>query len=337
MIFMCFYPLHIFQTKMSPNWTEFPLTYPTPFSLILLNCSPKDLLACRATCVTWRSWFTSSSSIWSKFLTRMLEEDNLPAEENDDDFAKALLSYRMRKLIELDTDTEEDCFKICMKISRALKENVSTKISQESMKRVKRLESIIPVMGPPAIFIRLKVNHPKIKKIVGEMVCRYLSCIILDRQDSSNDYVKRIILKSMYGPDGAQNWVYVNNLRPKDEEDELVSGPEGVVLEGEHRLAEALRMSMQSSSARGEKRKNEEETEEEANSQPCKKVRLEESDQDANEKKDVIESKDEGQNNAETESNDEEEDTEDDNDVKSIYAIEEAKKYIFFCLFNCIY
>ena len=103
MIFMCFYPLHVFQTKMSPNWTEFPLTYPTPFSLILLNCSPKDLLACRATCVTWRSWFTSSSSIWSKFLTRMLEEDNLPAEENDDDFAKALLSYRMRKLIELDT------------------------------------------------------------------------------------------------------------------------------------------------------------------------------------------------------------------------------------------
>merc|ERR1711868_306723 len=107
-----------------------------------------------------------------------------------------------------------------MKISRALKENVSTKISQESMKRVKRLESIIPVMGPPAIFIRLKVNHPKIKKIVGEMVCRYLSCIILDRQDSSNDYVKRIILKSMYGPDGAQNWVYVNNLRLKDEEEE---------------------------------------------------------------------------------------------------------------------
>ena len=43
----------------------------------------------------------------------------------------------------------------------------------------------------------------------------------------------------------------------------------------------------------------------------------------------MIKSKEEGQDNAATESNNEEEDTEDDNEVKSIYAIEEAKKYIF--------
>ena len=63
-----------------------------------------------------------------------------------------------------------------------------------------------------------------------------------------------LVLRSMYGQDGAQNWVYVDNLRPKTkDEEERVNELEGVVLDGPDKLEEALKLSLQSS--RGEKRK----------------------------------------------------------------------------------
>ena len=64
----------------------------------------------------------------------------------------------------------------------------------------------------------------------------------------------------MYGQDGHQNYVYVDNLRSKEEEDEdsndFDDDPEGLVLNREDRLDEGLKMSLQS--LKGEKRKNEE-------------------------------------------------------------------------------
>ena len=235
---------------------QFPLIYPRVFELILLHCDPGDLLACRATCSSWSSWFSSSASIWTRFVSKMLESSDTELFRNK----SFLKSYRLRKLLEHhDTQTEGDCLKLSMKLSRMLKENSDPEVSQETMKRVKKLESIIPVMGPPAIFIRVKVNHPIIKKIIAEMLSGFLGAIILDRQDALKEYVKSFLFQSMYVGSG-QNYVYVDNLRSKEEEDEdsndCDDDPEGFVLEGEDRLSESLKMSLQSS--KGEKRRNEE-------------------------------------------------------------------------------
>ena len=86
-----------------------------------------------------------------------------------------------------------------MKLPRMLKESSDPEVSQETMKRVKKLENVIPVMGPPAIFIRVKVNHPIIKKIIAEMLSGFLGAIILDRQDALKNFVKDFVFRSMYG------------------------------------------------------------------------------------------------------------------------------------------
>ena len=269
--------IRLYSDKM--DLTELPLTHPNLFSMILLNCEPRDLLSCRATCLNWRSWFSSSSSIWAKFVSKLLESRRTELFEN----RSFLKNYRIRKLLEhQDTETEAGCLQLCMKISRILREN-DPQVSQDTMKRVKKLENSIPVMGPPAIFIRVKVDHPVIKKIIGEMLSSFLNCIILDRQDAAKEFVKMFVFRSMYGHDGAQNFVYVDNLRPpvekvEDEDsDDNPRSPEAMVLEGEHQLAEARKLSMQLSS-RGEKRKNEDDAE--AEGQNSKKARRESGDPD---------------------------------------------------------
>ena len=76
-------------------------------------------------------------------------------------------------------------------------ENADPEVSQDTMKRVKKLENAIPVMGPPAIFIRVKVNHPVVKKIIGEMLSSFLGAIILNRQDALKDFVKAFVFRSI--------------------------------------------------------------------------------------------------------------------------------------------
>jgi len=225
--------------------------------------------------------------------------------------------YRVRKLMEQgEQENEADCLKFCMKLNRIRKES-ETFVSKDTMARVKKLEMEIPVMGPPAIFVRLKVNHPRIKKIIGEMLCRYLTCIILDKQDAVKDFVKMLVLRSMYGQDGAQNWVYVDNLRPKTkDEEERVNELEGVVLDGPDKLEEALKLSLQSS--RGEKRKNQDEEE----TGPSKKVKLDEAKCEDNDEVEDAEVGDKESNNEDDTTNDNMNDTTID---QSIYAVEEKK------------
>ena len=277
---------------MDINWEEFPLTHPNLFSSILIHCDPGDILSCRIVCTTWRAWF-NSSSIWSKLLDRLLDDTSLFERSSEHG---PLTWYRMRKLLELSREeSEEDCLVSCMKIHRALKEPVSIQVSEETMARVAKLERTIPVIGPPALFIRVKVDHAVVRKIIGEMLCRYLTVIILDKEDTVQEHVKLMIMRSMYGTDGAQNWIYVDNLRPKakvtEEEDE--DAPEGLVLEGEHRLEEALRMSMEPSN-RGEKRKNSDDSDTEESD--SKKAKLDKDKDDNQEESDMDKSQEDEAN-----------------------------------------
>ena len=288
-----------------PNWTDLPLSHPVPFSSILLCLdNPREVLACRAVCSSWRSWFSASSSLWSKYLSRHLCQDSVLSSPEDDQQA-FLVAYRRRKILEARTEREGDCLRLAVILSRARQE-VCPPVSLETMKLVKTLELSVPVLAPPALFIRLKVDDPVVRKIIVELLSKYLSCICLNKQVilrhnqtiiienhektsqdmADNDEVRTFVLRQTWGPNGSQNWVYVNNLRnlkqeqeekekeEKEEEAEL----EGVVLEGEDKLEEALKLSLE---PRGEKRKPEEESSEAAGQAKRRKEEEEEGEERA--------------------------------------------------------
>ena len=197
-------------------------------------------------------------------------------------------------------------------LTRAGRE-VCPPVSLDTMKLVKTLELSVPVLAPPALFLRLKVNHPVVKKIIVELLSKFLSCICLNKQDvAQNDQVRTFVSRQSWGPNGTQNWAFVNNLRnhnqQQEEEEEEVkaeekdAGLEGVVLEGEHRLEEALKLSLL---PRGEKRKTEEERSEEAGQ--GKRRKLEEEEEKAD-------------------SDAEEEQSSEGEEVKSIYSVDEESK-----------
>merc|ERR1712059_37862 len=116
-----------------------------------------------------------------------------------------------------------------------------------TMQLVGFLESRVRVLGPPAIFVRLKVDHPVVRQVVREAIGNLLSAVILDRRDSNKDVVKATIFRSM--PRG-QNWAYVTfpglSEDQQVEEDEAADGLHARVLPGDQ-LDAALRMSMQPS------------------------------------------------------------------------------------------
>jgi len=210
-----------------PNWTQFPMTYRTPFTLILLECSPRDILACRATCTTWYSWFTSSSTIWSKYLstfTRLAPSD-----------------YRLAKLLELPVAGEADALSLSVKVHRALNEKESV-MNQDFLRLLRALEGMVPVLAPPSVFIRLKVNHPVVREIVQEVLHCYLGRILVDWSGMP-------LLSSM--PQCI--FAFVDIFKKKTEPSVDTSG--SFVPEGEDKLEEALRVSLD---AAGEKRKRNE-------------------------------------------------------------------------------
>ena len=201
-----------------------------------------------------------------------------------------------------------------MVLTRAGRE-ICPPVSLDTMKLVKTLELSVPVLAPPALFLRLKVNHPVVKKIIVELLSKFLSCICLNKQDmAGNDQVRNFVSRQSWGPNGIQNWAFVNNLRnpnqqqEEEQEEELKAeekdgGLEGVVLEGEHRLEEALKLSLQS---RGEKRKPEQgESSEEAGQ--AKRSKLEELEEKADPEA-------------------EEEQSSEGEEGKSIYSVEEESK-----------
>eukprot|EP00092_Neocalanus_flemingeri_P041418 GFUD01045103.1.p1 GENE.GFUD01045103.1~~GFUD01045103.1.p1 ORF type:complete len:493 (+),score=170.87 GFUD01045103.1:55-1533(+) len=246
----------VVEPQTNPNWTEFPLTHRTPFTLILLYCSPMDVLSCRATCSTWHSWFCSSSSIWSKYYSSI--RSSVPD----------LCGYRLEKLMDVPFEGEAAALTLSIKLDRVLNsESILPTMNHDTMVLVKTLEKSVPVLGPPAIFVRLKVNHPVVTKIVAESICRYLGSVLVDKKDIEREEVRRVVFRNMH----RQNWAYVDFGQQRKQPLTLVdvdtSG--SLVLEGgsesrfhaeNDRLEEALRLSLgargdELSGKMGEKRK----------------------------------------------------------------------------------
>jgi len=224
----------------SPNWTDFPLSHPIEFKHILLLCSPVDVLSCRATCSTWHSWFSSSTKFWSKYYSTLCS--SIPK----------VSSYRVGKLTEVPVTGEAAALTQSLKLHRALGEKHPA-MHPDTMGLVKEMERLIPVLGPPYIFIKLKVNHPVVAKIVEEILGRYLGCILVDKNDvDTKEEVRMLVFRNLH----TRQFAYVDFGHQRVE----IDTSDSMVLEGEDKLAEALRLSLESkgqevSGLQGEKRK----------------------------------------------------------------------------------
>merc|ERR1719341_3201844 len=168
-----------------------------------------------------------------------------------------MTSYRVAKLSEVPASDESSALSMSIKLHRAVGENPAM-MNQETMGLVKQMEKLVPVLGPPSIFIRLKVDHPKVAQIVKENLSRYLGCVLVDKKDlEAKEAVRMLVFKSLH----RNQFAYVDFGHQRHEV-EKVDTSDSLVLEGEDRLEEALRLSVGVGGGwLGEKRKRSEEIE----------------------------------------------------------------------------
>ena len=85
------------------------------------------------------------------------------------------------------SENESNAQSLALRIERAaLEESVTANCP--TMYLVRRLEGTVGrILGPPNIFLRLKVNHPIVSQIVQEVLGRHLGSILYDKRDRDND------------------------------------------------------------------------------------------------------------------------------------------------------
>merc|ERR1712142_1442700 len=52
-------------------------------------------------------------------------------------------------------------------------------------------------IGPLSLFIRCKVKHPVVRKIIGETVAEFLNCIVIDVSDKNSTAVQQCLARAM--------------------------------------------------------------------------------------------------------------------------------------------
>jgi len=147
---------------------------------------------------------------------------------------------------------EADALSLSVKAHRAVKEKKSV-MNQETLRLLRVMEKKVPVLGPPSMFIRLKVNHPVVTEIVQEVLDRHLGCILVDKSGvDTEDEVRMLVLRNMQ----QHQFAFIDIVKKKTEPS--VDTSDSLVLEGEDKLEEALRLSLEAAEVPGEKRKRNE-------------------------------------------------------------------------------
>jgi len=151
-------------------------------------------------------------------------------------------------------------------------------MGRQTMYLVRRLEGTVGrILGPPNIFLRLKVNHPVVSQIVQEVLGRHLGSILYDKKDRENEELRKAVQRSMFR---GQNWAQVE-FSPTEAEKPKWNARGAKVLDGgAEALEEALRLSLQPEGQDGEANADEREEEggkrklmEEGEGPPSKKRR----------------------------------------------------------------
>merc|ERR1719430_1418940 len=140
------------------------------------------------------------------------------------------------------SEHESNAQSLALRIERAaLEESVTA--NRQTMYLVRRLEGTVgKILGPPNIFLRLKVNHPVVRQIVQEVLGRHLGSILYDKRDRENEELRKAVQRSMFR---GQNWAQVE-FSPTEADKPKWNARGAKVLDGgAEALEEALRLSLQ--------------------------------------------------------------------------------------------
>jgi len=286
----------------SGTMEQFPFKYPKIFTSVLLHCGTRDIHTIRSVCPSWRQWVTVSTTLWRKMLQQAVRRqkinlDALPPLGQGLLNREEVASYRMEQLLFLAepllaslpnssqsqqqkdqnqsqqhkdhitcaSENEANAHSLALRIERAaLEESVTA--NRQTMYLVRRLEGTVGrILGPPNIFLRLKVNHPVVSQIVQEVLGRHLGSILYDKRDRENEELRKAVQRSMFR---GQNWAQVE-FSPTEADKPKWNARGAKVLDGgAEALEEALRLSLQPEGQDGEA--NAEEREEEGGKRKLK-------------------------------------------------------------------
>ena len=158
-------------------------------------------------------------------------------------------SQQQKDRITFAHENEANAQSLALRIERAaLEESVTA--NRQTMYLVRRLEGTIGrILGPPNIFLRLKVNHPVVSQIVQEVLGRHLGSILYDKRDRDNEELRSAVQRSMFR---GQNWAQVE-FSPTEADKPKWNARGAKVLDGgAEALEEALRLSLQPEGQDGE-------------------------------------------------------------------------------------
>ena len=65
-----------------------------------------------------------------------------------------------------------------------------------------------PCVGPVSIFLRSKVSHPAVLRVLGETMARHLNCVIIHEGDKETSVVRQCLLRAMISCQQAPRWVF---------------------------------------------------------------------------------------------------------------------------------
>ena len=147
------------------------------------------------------------------------------------------------------SENESNAQSLALRIERAaLEESVTANCP--TMYLVRRLEGTVGrILGPPNIFLRLKVNHPVVSQIVQEVLGRHLGSILYDKRDRDNEELRKAVQRSMFR---GQNWAQVEFSPIEADKPKWNARGANVLDGGAEALEEALRLSLQPEGQDGE-------------------------------------------------------------------------------------
>jgi len=218
---------------LSP-WAKFPFSHPTSFKKLLKMLDTTSILNCRAVCTNWRDWFSISETIWSSVLptvmSRAFERTTRVEVEQIWDIRLDLL-YDMRD----ECWTEEQNMSTAIRIERATKQSLWWEF-EDTLEVISNLHEAFSrgqmaglCVGPVSIFLRSKVAHPAVLKVMGETLARHLNCVIIDERDKEASVVRQCLLRAMVSCQQVPRWVFkdMENLGWLEEEEDIKESESG--------------------------------------------------------------------------------------------------------------
>eukprot|EP00092_Neocalanus_flemingeri_P023530 GFUD01025518.1.p1 GENE.GFUD01025518.1~~GFUD01025518.1.p1 ORF type:complete len:514 (+),score=143.60 GFUD01025518.1:110-1651(+) len=195
------------------SWAKFPFSHPCSFQKILVMLDTSTILNCRVACTDWRDWFTASKTIWSSVSSRTVARVLRRKMRTE---LEQVWDIRLDLLLEMVDEcwTEEQEMTMAIRIERATRQPIWCEFD-ETLKVISQLHQAFyrglmasPCVGPVCIFLRSKVAHPSVLKVMGETLARHLNCVIIDERDKEAGVVRQCLLRAMISCQQAPRWVF---------------------------------------------------------------------------------------------------------------------------------